>query len=64
MIFIIKYVVDNQEFNRNNISQFRYFFNNNFTNIEIFLIYNIILDDFIKNEFVNLVNNKIRFIEL
>ena len=33
-------------------------------NIEVFLIYNIILNNFIKNGIVNLVNNKNRLIEL
>ena len=32
-------------------------------NIEVFLIYNIILDDFIKNEIIDFINNKVRFIE-
>ena len=33
-------------------------------NIETFFVYNIILDDFIKNKIVNFINDKIRFIKL
>ena len=61
---MIKYFIDDRAFNKSDVSQFRLFFNNNVINIEIFFVYSIILDDFMKNGIVDFINNKIRFIKL
>ena len=54
---MIKYFVNNRIFNKNNILQFCLSFNNNITNIEIFLIRSIILDVFMKNKIINLITS-------